>query len=198
MKHEGWPPDGDSSLTPDRSQSLLLQRYARLLSTVALPKGMISSRDGDRIWSRHVLDGFRGAELIPGGANAVADLGSGAGIPGIPVAIGRPQLAITLSEPRRERVAFLELVVTELGLGNVTVHAGRAQTLPSGMDVCLARAFRGAQETWSLAEHLLAPAGVLLFWAGLRARIDVSGARMRAFSAPTLADAGPVVMMTRR
>jgi 16S rRNA (guanine527-N7)-methyltransferase len=182
-------------------QGSLLTHFANLLRDIALPKKMIASADSDRIWSRHVLDGVRGAGLIATSARNTCDLGSGAGVPGLPIAIARPDLTMTLTEPRRERAAFLELAVEELQLSNVRVHAGRAQELAEQtdeMDVCLARAFKGPEQSWQVAEPLLAPEGALLYWAGRDGRVRVRGVRTRAFSAPSLADAGPIVMMTRQ
>jgi 16S rRNA (guanine527-N7)-methyltransferase len=197
VKHEGSvPKDLIGSLTASREP--LLHRYAALLREVAVPRKMIAASDSDRIWTRHVLDSLRGAALIPARATVVYDLGSGAGVPGVPVAIARPDLRLTLAEPRRERVAFLELVIEELGLAEARVHAGRAQQLAQGADVCLARAFRDPEASWRVAEPLLAPSGALFYWAGKSADVHVRGVRTRAFRTPSLAQAGPIVMMTRQ
>jgi 16S rRNA (guanine527-N7)-methyltransferase len=198
VKHEGWIPH-DLGVALDAAQDSMLRRFAGLLREVAVPKKMMARSDSPRIWRRHVLDGLRGARLIPSHARIVYDLGSGAGIPGVPVGIARHDLVVALSEPRRDRAAFLELVVEQLGLDNVSVHVGRAEELgPRKADVCLARAFRGPGESWNVADQLLAPAGSLLYWAGSGATVDVDGVRSQAFSTPSLADAGPIVMMTRQ
>jgi len=198
VKHEGWiPPDLDVAL--DSAQGSRLREYAVLLREVAVPKRMMARSDSRRIWRRHVLDGLRGARLIPSHARVAYDLGSGAGIPGVPVAIARPDLVVALSEPRRDRAAFLELAIERLGLDRVTVHVGRAEELAHRKaDACLARAFRGPGESWEVADQLLATAGALLYWAGRGATIHVDGVRSQAFSTPSLADAGPIVMMTRQ
>ena len=198
MKHEGWiPPELEGALDPVQVSGL--QEFAAMLREMAVPRKMISPSDAHRIWARHVLDGVRGAALIPSDARIAFDLGSGAGVPGVPVSIARPDVSIALTEPRRDRAAFLELVVERLGLQNTTVHVGRAEELgPGDADVCLARAFRGPGESWVVAEPLLAPGGALLYWAGTRADVSVEGVRSQAFSTPSLADAGPIVMMTRQ
>lgn len=197
VKREGWssidPHDGLS-----HNQRALMSRYAVLLRDVALPRHMVAPSDSDRLWARHVMDGLRGAELIPARARSVCDLGSGAGIPGIPVAIARPDLTMTLTEPRRERTAFLELVVDDLKLRNVRVHPARAEELAEEVDLCLARAFKNPTASWHVAEALLGPDGALLFWAGLETEVRVTGVKLRAFSTASLADAGPIVMMTRQ
>jgi 16S rRNA (guanine527-N7)-methyltransferase len=198
VKHEGWiPPDLDDSL--DAAQVSRLREYAVLLREVAVPRKMMARSDSRRIWRRHVLDGLRGARLLPPHARVAYDLGSGTGIPGVPVAIARPHLVVVLTEPRRERAAFLELAIERLGLDRVTVHAGRAEELAHRKaDVCLARAFREPGESWEVADQLLAIAGALLYWAGRGATPHVDGVRSQAFSTPSLAEAGPIVMMTRQ
>jgi 16S rRNA (guanine527-N7)-methyltransferase len=198
VKHEGWiPPDLDVVL--DAAQGSRLREYAVLLREVAVPRKMMARSDSPRIWRRHVLDGLRGARLIPPHARVAYDLGSGAGIPGVPVAIARPDLVVALTEPRQDRAAFLELAIERLGLDRVTVHAGRAEELASRKaDVCLARAFRGPGKSWEVADQLLTTAGALLYWAGRGTTLHVDGVRSQAFSTPSLADAGPIVMMTRQ
>jgi 16S rRNA (guanine527-N7)-methyltransferase len=131
----------------------------------------------------------------------VVDLGSGAGLPGIPLAIARLDLSFCLSELRRRRVAFIEFAVDSLQLRNVRVLAGKAEDLSGPFDVCLSRAFAEPGRAWAIAESLLSPTGKLLFWAGRS--FDVTsgtpeGARISVSTAPELADAGPVVIMTRQ
>ena len=99
-------------------------------------------------------------------ATTVVDIGSGAGLPGVPVSILRPELDIILLEPHRKGVAFLELVVTELGLLNVKILASRAQDAAVACDLALARAVGDAVTSWLLAEPLLVPGGALVYFAG--------------------------------
>jgi 16S rRNA (guanine527-N7)-methyltransferase len=100
--------------------------YAELLATAGVERGLIGPREAGRLWDRHILNSAVVAEAVPRGAR-VLDVGSGAGLPGIPVALARPDLAVTLLEPMARRCAFLTEVVTALGLGDrVEVVRGRA------------------------------------------------------------------------
>jgi 16S rRNA (guanine527-N7)-methyltransferase len=197
VKHEGWDSRDRAHGITER-QGSLLRLYEELLGTVALPRGMVAASDAPRLWSRHIVDGLRGAPLVSSRAGLAYDLGSGAGLPGIPIAVARPELTVVLAEHRRSRSAFLELVVRELALPNVQVHVGRAEDLSPGADACFARAFRRPRECWRIAEPLLAQHGALLYWAGSRSEIYVEGPSIEAFFTPELADVGPIVMMTRQ
>jgi 16S rRNA (guanine527-N7)-methyltransferase len=111
----------------------------------------------------HALESFLGATLIPDSAGVV-DIGSGAGFPGIPIAIGRPDLHLTLVEPRAKRAAFLRHVARTLPLANVEVLEKRAEELPrAGWDVATTRAV-GAAASLTGLRSLLEPSGLLLAW----------------------------------
>ena len=100
--------------------------YAGLLATKGIAWGLIGPREVDRIWARHVLNSVAVGHAVAPGA-CVVDVGSGAGLPGIPLALARPDLHVTLLEPLLRRATFLTEVVDELGLGDrVTVVRGRA------------------------------------------------------------------------
>lgn len=100
--------------------------YSELLATRGVEWGLIGPREVDRIWDRHVLNSVAVGHAIAPGASVV-DVGSGAGLPGIPLALARPDLHVTLLEPLLRRVNFLTGVVEELGLGDrVAVVRGRA------------------------------------------------------------------------
>ena len=121
----------------------LAQRYATLLAEHGVERGLIGPREVDRIWDRHVLNSAVIGELVPDAATVV-DVGSGAGLPGIPLAVARPDLRVVLLEPMARRVAWLTEVVDELGLGAEVVR-GRAEEGPvrrrlAGADVVTARA----------------------------------------------------------
>lgn len=194
MKHEGSPWEALSE--PQREA---LREYEGLLRATALPRRMVSASDADRLHERHVLDSLRGVAWLHGAVRA-CDLGSGAGLPGIPVAVAEPGLEVTLSEPRRQRAAFLELVVERLGLRNVIVHPGSAQELPAmRFDACLARGFADVPGTWEVAQPLLAPRGRLLYWAGRSFEPgDVpKGVPVQVADAP-LESGGPIAIMTRQ
>lgn len=202
MKHEAWVPAArEIGLELPEAAPELLDRYLELLVDRAAPLGMIAGADLPRIVPRHVLDALRGAVLMPDHAVSVCDLGSGAGLPGIPLAIARPSDAVTLVEARRNRAAFLELTVDSLHLEGVTVFIGRVEGVAGPFDVCLARAFAGPTETWRAARDLLAPGGSLLYWAGERFRpADVVDRDVSVTTVPNagLAGSGPIVMMTRQ
>lgn len=140
-------------------------RYVELLATLGVDRGLIGPREADRLWERHVLNSAVLGELLPQ-ACRVLDLGSGAGLPGIPLALARPDLVVVLLEPMARRVAWLREVVAELGLA-VSVHRGRAEDPQvraelGGADAVTARAVAplGRLAGWGLP--LVAPGGRLL------------------------------------
>jgi 16S rRNA (guanine527-N7)-methyltransferase len=107
----------------------LIQAYAELLGTVGVERGLIGPRETGRVWERHILNCAVVGELIPAGAS-VTDVGSGAGLPGIVLAVARPDLSVTLVEPLARRTVFLTEAVEALALsGRVTVVRGRAEEL---------------------------------------------------------------------
>ena len=107
----------------------LAERYAELLATEGVVRGLIGPREAPRLWERHLLNCAVLAELVPESAS-VADVGSGAGLPGVVLAIARPDLRVTLVEPLLRRTRFLDEVVEELGLQDqVEVVRGRAEEL---------------------------------------------------------------------
>ena len=122
----------------------LAETYARMLVTDGVVRGLIGPREAPRIWERHLINCAVMSEIIPIGASVV-DVGSGAGLPGIVLAVARPDLTITLVEPLARRTAFLSEAVTGLGLdATVTVVRGRAEDVvdgpPAGADLVTARA----------------------------------------------------------
>ena len=178
-----------------------LEAFGELLADRAVPLGMISAADGPRLWERHILDSVRGLACVPEGAETVVDIGSGAGLPGIPVAISRPDLSVHLVEPRVRRAAFLELAADSLKLSNVRILLSRAEGLDLAADLCLARAVASPAGTWRLAQPLLAPGGRLLLWAGRSwpgARADDcdrKGIPWEICSPPGFSWQGPLVIM---
>lgn len=201
VKHEGWA-DAAAALgvAIDASQASTLDTYERLLVDRAAPFGMIAKADIPRIRERHILDSLRAAACV-GPAVTAYDLGAGAGLPGIPVAIAVPDLLVTLVEARRRRASFLELAVEALALSNVTVVHGHAEHLEAQVDLALARAFTKASECWAIAEPLLAPGGRLVYFAGTgfdAATETPDGAEMALFRTPSLANSGPLAIMSRQ
>jgi 16S rRNA (guanine527-N7)-methyltransferase len=145
-----------------------LAAFAALLRDRALPLGMVARADAERILPRHVLDSLRAVPVLNDlTARRVIDLGSGAGLPGIVMAVALTDVRFTLAESRSKRAAFLELAVERLGLANVDVHAGAAEDLQAGsFDAATARAFAPPLEAWKVARPLLRPGGSLVFFAG--------------------------------
>jgi len=116
------------------------RRYAELLATDGIDHGHLGPREADRIWRRHLFNSAAIAALLPAGADVV-DLGSGAGLPGIPLALARPDLTITLLEPMSRRIRFLDRCAAELALPRLTVRQGRApDPALTRCDVVVARA----------------------------------------------------------
>ena len=198
VKHEAWAQDLASlGLALDGRQLDALAAYVELLTRLAIPRGMIANSDADRLWERHVADGLRGAAELPAEAS-VADIGSGAGIPGVPLAIALPASRFALIEPRRARAAFLEAVVDEVGLANVEIVPKRIEDVLGPYDACVARAFSSPTATWEAAQPLLEHRGVLVYWAGVgldRALLDELGVPIRLSTRLDLARTGPLVIM---
>jgi 16S rRNA (guanine527-N7)-methyltransferase len=154
----------------------LAHRFAEHLTTSGVERGLIGPREAPRIWERHVLNCAVVAELVPDGARLM-DIGSGAGLPGIPLALARPDLAIVLLEPLARRVEWLEEVVADLGI-DVRVERGRAEETAvrrrwEGADVVTARAVAPLARLAGWALPLLRPGGTLLAVKGASAPAEV-------------------------
>ena len=126
----------------------------------------------------------------------MADIGSGAGIPGVPLAIALPTSRFALIEPRRARAAFLEAVADEVGLTNVEIVRRRVEDVHGAYDACVARAFSSPSATWEAAQPLLDPRGVLVYWGGRRLRPNSVGRAGR--SDPAFHPLGPCANGTPR
>lgn len=181
----------------DEAQASLLAGFEALLVERAVPLGFVSESDADRIRERHVLDSLRAAAAVVPSDRTAVDFGSGAGLPGIPVAIARPSLALTLSEVRPKRAAFLELVVERLGLSNVAVTTTRVEDLRGPFDLCFARAYAALDVCWTQAQPLLAPGGRLVYFAGRGGEPVLTGTVVRLL-APVLASGGPLAIISRQ
>ncbi len=187
-------------LETDKAEALL--SFERLLLDRAIPLGLVARGDRRAIRERHILDSVR-AVLALEPSDAVAyDLGSGAGLPGIVVAIARPSLRVGLAEARSRRAAFLELALEQLGLANVSVLAGPADRLEEAVDVCFARALAPLPQAWELAHGLLRPGGRLVYFGGKGFRrpdhMPPEASSFRLIQTPVLASSGPLVIMTRQ
>ncbi|GAA3460515.1 16S rRNA (guanine(527)-N(7))-methyltransferase RsmG [Saccharothrix longispora] len=150
--------------------------FTALLTEHGVERGLIGPREVDRLWERHVLNSAVVAELIPQGSRVV-DVGSGAGLPGLPLAIVRPDLDLTLLEPMARRVAWLTECVDALGL-DVTVLRGRAEEksvidVLSDSDVVTARAVAPLDRLARWCLPLLRPGGLLVALKGESAAEEV-------------------------
>jgi 16S rRNA (guanine527-N7)-methyltransferase len=121
-------------------QIALARGYASRLAKDSETFGLLGPRELPKIWSRHVLNSALLAELVPEGAK-VADVGSGAGLPGIPMAIAQPKAHFTLIEPMERRANWLSQVVSDLGIDNIEVIRARAEDVQrTDFDIVTARA----------------------------------------------------------
>ncbi|MDQ1464450.1 MAG: rRNA (guanine527-N7)-methyltransferase [Actinomycetota bacterium] len=169
----------------------LAERYAAWLVGAGVERGLIGPHEGERLWERHLLNCVAAAALIPMGSSVV-DLGSGAGLPGIVLAIARPDLTITLVESMLRRTAFLEVVVADLGLSGVQVRRARAEELKKPRlqaDVVSARAVAPVDRLVALAAPLLRPGGQLLALKGAGVVEEVSSGWASARRAGMVDDA---------
>ncbi len=156
----------------------LARRYAELLATDGVTRGLIGPRETDRLWDRHLLNCAVVTELLPEYGRMV-DIGSGAGLPGIVLAMLRPSLEVTLLEPLLRRVVFLEECVAELGLANVTVLRARAEDKDAARlraDIATARAVAPLDRLAGWAARLLRPGGQLLAIKGQSAEAELAAA----------------------
>ena len=155
----------------------LAKRYVEHLATSGIERGLIGPREVPRLWSRHVLNCAVVAELIDEGVK-VADVGSGAGLPGLCLAIARPDLYLTLIEPLERRVIWLEEVVMDLGLNNVEIIRSRAEAAIGKVEcsVVTARAVSALNTLAPLTIPLLGGEGVLLAIKGRTAEEEISKA----------------------
>lgn len=153
------------------------ERYAALLADAGVERGLIGPREVDRLWERHLLNCAVMGEAVPERATVV-DVGSGAGLPGVVLAIARPDLSITLLEPLLRRTTFLTECVESLGLENVTVRRARAEEVAGeySADVVTARAVAPLERLAGWALPLLRPGGELLALKGERAAAELAEA----------------------
>lgn len=151
------PPDGGARLL---AYLALLDKWNRVYNLTAV-------REPERMVSHHLLDSLAAVPHFAG--PAVLDVGSGGGLPGIPLAIARPDLRVTLIDSIAKKTAFLQQAKAELGLGNLTVVTGRVEDFrpETGFDVITSRAFSDLKEFVNLTRHLLNPGGRWLAMKGL-------------------------------
>ena len=149
-------------------------RFVAHLVSTGVERGLIGPRETSRIWERHVLNCAAVAPLVPVGSDVV-DVGSGAGLPGLALAIARPDLRVTLVEPLLRRVTWLTEVLADLGLREVSVVRGRAEELRGQVsgDVVTARAVAALPQLLSWCLPLVRSGGQVLAIKGEQAEDEV-------------------------
>jgi 16S rRNA (guanine527-N7)-methyltransferase len=154
-------------------------RYAELLAVDGVTRGLIGPRESERLWDRHLLNCAVVSELLPE-RGLLVDIGSGAGLPGVVLAMLRPSLEVILLEPLLRRSVFLEECVADLRLSNATVLRARAEekaTADIRADVTTARAVAPLDRLAGWAAGLLRPGGELLAIKGQSAEEEIAAAR---------------------
>lgn len=165
-----------------------ISNYVDILANRGMEWGLIGPREQDKLWGRHVLNSAALSSLLGQGLS-VADVGSGAGLPGIPLAILRPDLEWHLVEPLQRRAAFLELAVEELGLGDrVEVVHARAEDWKAHVDVVTCRAVASITKLLVWTGHLFLPHGELIALKGQTVADEVAKARKELSKAKLAAE----------
>ena len=139
-----------------------IRAYADFLKGAGIERGLIGPREGDRIWERHILNSLFVTQLLPQGAS-LFDIGSGAGLPGIVIALARPDLKVTLIEPLERRVEFLKEATEGT---DIQVIRGRAQDVKKSADYVTARAVAALDKLKKMSWHMLKMNGSLLAMKG--------------------------------
>jgi 16S rRNA (guanine527-N7)-methyltransferase len=153
-----------------------LSAYADLLATDGVVRGLIGPREVPRLWDRHLLNCAVVEQLLPTD-NSVADVGSGAGLPGVVLAIVRPDLRMTLIEPLLRRTSFLSEVVWTLGLANVEVVRARAEDVDGSFDVVVSRAVAPLSKLAAWCLPLCRPTGLMVAMKGASAEDELTTAK---------------------
>lgn len=175
MKHfEAEPASAQQIFGPNISKA---RAYAQALANDSDELGLLGPRELDKLWSRHILNSAVVAERIRVGER-VADVGSGAGLPGIPMAIAKPDAKFFLIEPMERRSAWLQKIVGELDLRNVEVLRLRAEEAQLGdFDVVTARAVAALEKLLKICVPLLRPGGRVIALKGSKALEEIEAAK---------------------
>ena len=174
---QGGVPRGTSSKKALEENLEKLKAYEALLKQHGEEKGLLGPRDIQIIWERHILNSLPLVELISPNST-LADIGSGAGLPGIPISICRPDLKITLIEPMARRIEFLKFAIKDLEIQNTEVFHGRAEALfkKHKFDFVTARAVAPLKKLVKIALPLLKSDGYLLALKGAKANLELNDA----------------------
>jgi 16S rRNA (guanine527-N7)-methyltransferase len=177
-------PDEDARVLPPPGAAAVFgsalggaEEFAKILATRGVEQGLIGPREVPRLWDRHLLNCAVVAELIDGRSETLVDIGSGAGLPGLLLAMVRPDLDVILLEPMERRCRFLLGCVTELGLANASVRRGRAEETTVRADVATARAVAPLDRLAELAVGVVRPGGMVLAIKGRTAAEELRKAR---------------------
>jgi 16S rRNA (guanine527-N7)-methyltransferase len=157
-------------------QEEAIRAYAEFLTTAGIERGLIGPREGERIWDRHIFNCLPITQLLPQGAS-LFDIGSGAGLPGIVIALARPDLKVTLIEPLERRVEFLNEAVAAIAAGGVEIAVirGRAQDVKKSADFVTARAVAPMEKLKKISWHMVKTGGSLLAMKGESAATEMVG-----------------------
>ena len=151
-------------------------QYVAILTSKGMDRGLLGPRESNRVWERHILNSAALADLIAVGSSVI-DVGSGAGLPGIPLAVLRPDLRITLLEPLLRRSTFLVETLDDLDLSErVSVVRARAEDHPLRYDVVVARAVAPLDRLIGWCNPLRDPGGILLALKGRSAALELERA----------------------
>ena len=161
-----------------------IQRYAELLKGAGIERGLIGPKEGDRIWERHIANCIPITTILPQNVRLV-DIGSGAGLPGIVIALARPDLKVTLVEPLQRRVDFLNEVVAELGIP-VEVIRGRAERVKKQFEIVTARAVAPFEKLINISWHMIPKGGSLMAMKGESAADEIASTTLKKGSTAQL------------
>ena len=153
-----------------------IQAFAEFLVGAGIERGLIGPREGERIWDRHIFNCLPITQLIPNGAS-LFDIGSGAGLPGVVIALARPDLQVTLIEPLERRVEFLNEAVAAIPnlAFPIQVIRGRAQDVKKSADFVTARAVAPLEKLKKMSWHMVKTGGSLLAMKGESAATEMVG-----------------------
>ncbi|HEY4899147.1 MAG TPA: 16S rRNA (guanine(527)-N(7))-methyltransferase RsmG [Candidatus Nanopelagicaceae bacterium] len=161
-----------------------IDRYVEILKSWGIDRGLIGPREGERIWDRHIANCLPVTTLIPQGVKVV-DIGSGAGLPGVVIALARPDLEVTLIEPLQRRVDFLNEVIAELELP-ISVIRGKSESVKRSFEIVTARAVAPLPKLLTISWHLVKAQGALLAMKGEGAQNEIDETEPKKHSITSL------------